>query len=386
MKTKIILILMIQMLSYQIWAGSISGVISYSGTNSGAIIIAAFSSPTLNADPINVVAIDAPGSYSLTGLEDGTYYVVSVKTNNEDQMLSTDPYGFWGTLDNLTPVVISGNNDVVGINITLIDGTSENPNPFAEYEVEPDEIIPLPEQTIAGNGPCIAFDGTSIYLYKHDSTDAPSGKIYVVNPVSGEVLTTHYLTLQSSPNKISWIIDMVFRNGDLWATGGYGDPLGTGYIEGLFKVDISTSTSSSQIKNSISGEENINGLGCDGTNFFIGIKSTSGEGIVKFNPDNASVIPSDFFITLDEQRLRHITYGDGNLWVGIDRINKFDPVTGTFLGDLELPGSASELYIQNQFWTYDERDNALKVYNQTTVGIDDQNEGKSPTNYSLSQN
>ena len=217
------------------------------------------------------MAIDEPGSYSLTGLEDGTYYVVSVKTTNEKQILSTDPYGFWGTLENLTPVVISGNNDVVGIDITLIDGTKENPNPFAEYEVEPDEIIPLPEQTVGGINPCIAYDGTTIYLYKHDSTDAPSAKIHEINPQTGELITTHYLSLQSLPNRISWIDKMVFRNGSLWASGGYGDPMGSGYIEGIFKVDISTSTSSYQIPNNSNLIGTMRGLACDGTNFYIGV-------------------------------------------------------------------------------------------------------------------
>ena len=115
-----------------------------------------------------MTSLTQPGSYTLTDVVDGTYYIVSIISNNPDQILPTDPYGFWGTLENLTPVVISGNNDVTGINITLIDGTIENPNPFAQYYVEPDLTIQLPQTTEAGVNPSLVFDGTSILLYKHD--------------------------------------------------------------------------------------------------------------------------------------------------------------------------------------------------------------------------
>lgn len=54
------------------------------------------------------------------------------------------------------------------------------------------------------------------------------------------------------------------------------------------------------------------------------------EGIVKFNPDQVSEIQPDLFIDLQSENVEHITYGDGILWVGIDKVNKFDPVNGIF--------------------------------------------------------
>ena len=77
--------------------------------------------------------------------------------------------------------------------------------------------------------------------------DAGSAKIFVINPESGALLNTYYLSLHSSPNGISWIDKMVYRNGLVWAYGGYGDPSGSGGIAGVFKVDIASSTSSNQM-------------------------------------------------------------------------------------------------------------------------------------------
>jgi hypothetical protein len=385
MKTKLYLLLMLQILSYELLAGSISGEISYSGISAGTIVVAAFTAPTLDNDPVFMTSITTPGSYSFTDVNDGTYYIVSVMTNNPDQILITDPYGFWGTLDNLTPVIISGSNNAPGINITLVDGTVENPNPFASYYITPDQVIQLPSQTINGESPSLVFDGTSIYLYKHDYSGAPSAKIFVINPESGALLNTYILSLESSPNKISWIDKMVYRNGDLWATGGYGDPLGSGYIEGVFKMDIVSNTSSSQKPYSQYWRYK-NGLTCDGTNLFISVAdSNSIGGIIKFNPDGVTSIPSNLFINLGN-RARHLSFGDGFLWAGIDKVNKFNPVTGEFLGVLDLPGSAAELFFDGKFWTYDESHNTILVYYLSMVGINENNVINSPNNFSLSQN
>ncbi|MBK7105434.1 MAG: T9SS type A sorting domain-containing protein [Ignavibacteriae bacterium] len=372
MKTTINLLVIILIVSIKTWAGSISGEISYLGGAKDSIFVAAFLTPDLDGEPIQITSLSEPGNYVLENLDDGTYYVVSVITSSTEYIKATDPYGFWGTSDSLTAVIILGNSNVTGINLTLIDGTEENPNPFAEKYIEPSAILQLTELTEAGKNPCIAYDGTSILLYKHDYQDAPSAKVYIINPETGEIKNTIYLNLESAPNRISWIEEMTFRNEELWAVGGFGDPSGTGYVNGVFKIDLNTSNSSSQIKfNSLI--ENTNGIACDGTNFFVGVKNNLGEeGIVKFNPDQVSEIQPDLFIDLQSENVEHITYGDGILWVGIDKVNKFDPVNGAYLGNLELPASSSELYIDNNFWTYDEVENCLFVYNLSTVGIKEQ--------------
>lgn len=385
MKIKIYLILLLQLASYEIWAGSISGEISYSGSFTGTVYIAAFNSPTLDGDPVYMTSLSSPGSYALNDVVDGTYYVLSIMSASMPQILFTDPYGFWGTLQNLTPVVISGSNNVTGINITLVDGTAENPNPFAEFYAEPDLTIQLPTETEPGTNPSLLHTGTSIWLYKHDYSGAPSAKIFDINPQSGALLNTYYLSLQSSPNGISWIDKLVYRNGVLWGYGGYGAPSGSGGIEGVFRVDIASSTSSNQIP--IGSEfDNSNGLACDGSNFFISRSDSNGVGgIVKFNPDNVTVVPSDLFISLQD-RARYLSYGDNILWVGIDIVNKFNPVTSEYLGNIQLPGSAAEVFFDNKFWTYDEVNNTIKVYYLSSVGVNEKNDLGSPVDFSLSQN
>jgi hypothetical protein len=385
MKTIMYLLLLLQIVSYEIWAGSISGEINYSGSFTGTVVIAAFDTPTLNSSPLFMTTLTQPGSYTLNDMADGTYYIVSIMTENLDQILPTDPYGFWGTLENLTPVVISGNNDVTGINITLIDGTIENPNPFAEYYVEPDLTIQLPTETEPGTNPSLLYTGTSIWLYKHDNPGAASAKIFDINPESGALLNTYYLNLQSSPNGISWIDKMVYRNGVLWAYGGYGDPIGSGYIPGVFRVDIASSTSSNQLPYS-QGFEDTDGLTCDGLNFFMARSDSNGVGgIVKFNPDNVTVVPSELFISLGDE-VSDLCYGENFLWVGLNKVNKFNPVTGEFLGDIDLPGAAAEVYFDGKFWTYSESNNTINVYNLNSVGVEENNLLSTVKDYSLFQN
>lgn len=385
MRTKIYLLLLLQVLSYEICAGSISGEISYSGSATGTVFIAAFIDPSLNGDPVLMMELSQPGSYTLSDANDGTYYIVSVISNNPEQMLPTDPYGFWGTLDNLTPVVISGNNDVTGINITLIDGTAENPNPFAQYYVAPDAVIQLPQATEPGTNPSLSYNGSTILLYKHDYEGANTAKIYEINPESGALLNTIYLNLQSSPNGISWIDKMVYRNGVIWAYGGYGDPNGAGGIEGVFKVDLANSTSSSQI-HLAQDFQRASGLACDGTNLFIrNVDSMDVGGIVKFNPDFVTEVPSNLFISLDD-RVRSFSYGENTLWVGIDRINKFNATTSEYLGNLDIPGSAAELFFNNKFWSYNESNNSLNIYNLITVGVEANNNLSNPEGFTLAQN
>ena len=90
---------------------------------------------------------------------------------------------------------------------------------------------------------------------------------------------------------------MVYRNGELWANGGYGDPSGFGGKEGIFKVDISNSTSSNQLPLSQNFGQ-AHRLDSDGTNLFVGnVDSMGVGGIVKFNPDLVSEVPSNLFIS-----------------------------------------------------------------------------------------
>src|ERR1035437_4877715 len=135
---RLLIIFLVAALSAKVMAGTISGNISYTGTSTGQIIVAAFQAQDSTVSlmqknsPIVMVQLNSPGIYSLTGLSDGTYYIVSVMgMDSQNNVKITDPWGFYGTLVKLTPVTIAGGNTVSGINLTLIDGTIENPNPYA---------------------------------------------------------------------------------------------------------------------------------------------------------------------------------------------------------------------------------------------------------------
>lgn len=109
--------------------GSISGTISYSGTQTGTIDVGAFTDPNFSGEPDYFVEDISLGDYTLSNLPDGTYYIASVMVTDEE-IKKTDPWGVYGTLENPIPVTITGAGSEPGIDITLVDGTEESPNPF----------------------------------------------------------------------------------------------------------------------------------------------------------------------------------------------------------------------------------------------------------------
>jgi hypothetical protein len=154
---RLLIIFLVAALSAKVMAGTISGNIAYTGTSTGQITVAAFQaqdstvSLMQKSSPIVMVQLNSPGIYSLTGLSDGTYYIVSVMgMDSQNNVKITDPWGLYGTLLKLTHVTIAGGNTVSGINLTLVDGTIENPNPFSNNENS--------TGTISGN---ISYTGTS---------------------------------------------------------------------------------------------------------------------------------------------------------------------------------------------------------------------------------
>lgn len=133
MKKGIILAVMLLLYAGYAYGGSISGTVSYSGAQSGTIYVCASTDPTFMSECDGEATLSSPGSYTISALPDATYYIGSIMfTVGPDETLPTDPYGGYGTLDNPTAVIISGSVNVTGINITLVDGTASNPNPFAE--------------------------------------------------------------------------------------------------------------------------------------------------------------------------------------------------------------------------------------------------------------
>lgn len=364
---------------------TISGNINYTGTDTNKIFVAAFTDPDFNSEAIPV-QIESPGAYTISGLPDGVYYLASVMTvSSEGNFLLTDPWGVYGTWGNLSPVTIAGGIGVTDINITLLDGTPENPNPFYRSYMEPEQTFQLPVTTQDGTDPCIATDGAFIYLYKHDYSGAPSAKIYKINPSNAEVVFTYYLNLESLANGISWIDNLTYHKGEFWATGGYGDPSGTGmYIEGVFKVDIATSRSSNQLpQGSLLSLEG--GFTSDGTLLYAGISTMDKQGIVKFNPSLYSAVPTFPLIELRDSP-RYLCYGNNYLWAAVDSVNKIEPSTGSTIERYNLPPSAAEVYLNDLFWSYDDEENTLSSYSIGVVGDANEQNTQTPSIFSLSQN
>ncbi|HSR16916.1 MAG TPA: T9SS type A sorting domain-containing protein [Ignavibacteriaceae bacterium] len=380
------LFLLLTAVSFKLTANTISGTIYYSGSASEQIAVAVFTDPTLEGEPLKFAQIEAPGSYSITELSDGTYYVVSIMgISSEGEIESTDPWGAYGTLEALTPVVISGGAGVSGVDITLVGGTQEHPNPFANAYLSPAQIIQLPVTTEGGENPSIVTDGVSIYLNKHDYDEAPSGKIYKIDPSSGEVTDTYNINLESLPNGTSWIDQLIYHNGVLWALGGYGDPSGSGGVPGVFRFDISSSLSSNQLPAADTTILFANDFASDGVNLYASVAVENGNGIVKFNPEGVSAVPSSLFMNPDAP-IRSLCFGGGYLWAGINQIRKIDPANGNILEDFNFPPSAAGLYFNDKLWSYDEVENTLEVYNLEAVGVENEKDNKFPSKFSLSQN
>jgi hypothetical protein len=365
-------------------ATSISGKIAYSGSATGKIFVAAFTDPNFNSEAIPV-QIESPGAYTIPGLPDGVYYVASLMTeSSEGNFLLTDPWGVYGTWGNLSPITITGGTGVTDIDITLVNGTVENPNPFSRSYMEPEQTFQLPVSTQDGTDPCISTDGTFIYLYKHDYPGAPSAKIFKINPSNGEVVFTYYLNLESLANGISWIDKLAYHKGEFWAKGGYGDPAGTGYIEGLFKVDIATSRSSNQLPQGSSLLLD-GGFASDGTLLYAGISTMDKQGIVKFDPSLYSAVPASPLIELRDSP-RYLCYGNNYLWAAVDSVNKIEPSTGSTLERYNLPPSAAEVYLNDLFWSYNEEANSLNSYSIEVVQDANEKDFSTPKMFYLSQN
>jgi hypothetical protein len=130
--------------------GSISGTISYGGLQTGTLLVAALDAPISctgpnDANAVSIIAVEPgdvsfPETYELSGVPDGTYYVASaIKSCGMDcPMEFTAPWGIYDGCGSITPIVISSGNAETGINITLVDGTVADPNPFFDrsFDVE----------------------------------------------------------------------------------------------------------------------------------------------------------------------------------------------------------------------------------------------------------
>ncbi|MGA7160802.1 MAG: T9SS type A sorting domain-containing protein [Bacteroidota bacterium] len=380
-------------ISAEATGSSISGNISYTGASTGPITIVAVTDTTSRGTAAAVVTIASPGVYTLTGLSGGTYYILSTMTSASlDDVKLTDPWGCYGPQGKVTSLVIGADSSVTGINMVLADGSKDYPNPFYRETIQPTSTTQLPDITKPGVDPAIVYDGSRVYLFKHDSSGAASGKVYKIDPYSGQVETTYILALESSPNRICWISRVSFFKGDFWAVGGYGDPAGSGYVNGIFKINLATSNSSNQIPASsgIDLTNELGGLANDGVNFYVGANlkgAVTDPGIIKFNPSQVTEIPAAPFFPLSA-RPEYLSFGEGCLWTGADAdsVRKIDSANGNVLASYDLPTGSAELYFDKMFWKYDEGDNTLQAFSIATVNSTKEFGTQTPSTYTLSQN
>jgi hypothetical protein len=117
--------------------GSIAGTVSYGGTQTGSVVVAAFDSPLScsapNPDPVAYTQLASPGSYELSGLTDGSYYIASIimTCGTNCGPYRNDPWGIYNGCSDIKPVIVSGGT-VNPVDITLGDGSKDNPNPFVK--------------------------------------------------------------------------------------------------------------------------------------------------------------------------------------------------------------------------------------------------------------
>lgn len=99
--------------------GSISGEIFYSGTQTGDIWITIFDQFPWSGPPVADTNISTPAPYSITGLPEGTYYVVAQMLIAGGDMSPTGIYGpSYGPPD---PVIVTAGQNTPNIDITLKD-------------------------------------------------------------------------------------------------------------------------------------------------------------------------------------------------------------------------------------------------------------------------
>ena len=83
----------------EITATTISGNISYTGSSTEIISVAVFTDANLNGSPVAFAQIPAPGNYSVTELQDGVYYIISIMgISEEGEIELTDPWGVYGSI------------------------------------------------------------------------------------------------------------------------------------------------------------------------------------------------------------------------------------------------------------------------------------------------
>ncbi|MCM8805189.1 MAG: cohesin domain-containing protein [Candidatus Omnitrophica bacterium] len=146
--------------------GSVSGTITYLGTQTGTIHIGLFTSSTFTGQPAYGTTITSPGAYQIQNVAPGTYYAAAfMDVNGSGQWeQATEPSGTYSG----NPFTLSAGQNKTGVNITLKE--------------------PLTLDVISAHGSPNPSVGQHVY-YTGDSVTAS-----VTSPVSGPAGTRYVCT------------------------------------------------------------------------------------------------------------------------------------------------------------------------------------------------
>lgn len=120
---------------------TINGTVSYAGVQTGLVAIAVFDDTNCN-DIVDSTTISMPGAYSMPNLYAGTYYVCSMIVTppqlNIDSVKESDPWGLYLSSSNIMPIGVALSQTVSSVDITLVDGTLADPNPWGVIPIDND--------------------------------------------------------------------------------------------------------------------------------------------------------------------------------------------------------------------------------------------------------
>ncbi len=116
----------------------IQGIVSYSGSETGPVLVAVFTNANLEDIVESVELPGGPGAYTITNIYAGTYYVVAALAGgpryDTDYIRKLHPWGQYRHWTNLAAVVTTTpTQTVTAINFALFDATVDEDNPLANF-------------------------------------------------------------------------------------------------------------------------------------------------------------------------------------------------------------------------------------------------------------
>ena len=185
-------------------------------------------------------------------------------------------------------------------------------------------------------------------------------RLFTINPIDGSLInTTSGIMSIYEENSINWINQRVWHGNKMWASGGYTDEDYDDF-EGVFTVNQNGLELGSKQIPLFDDEYSVGGIASDGTNLYAGIwkwddwdddSDSITAGVVKFQT-NDSVIPTASLLVPTGEMPYYLTFGGGYLWVTTgDGVMKVNPDTGKVIKRYDGPGDAPQMYYGGSLWS-----------------------------------